>query len=190
MRFITYISLFLSLSLNAQIEYSGWNPEDVTRHLGNVQAPIDFGNECGVPYQMKSNVYGGMEFNGFTVNLRYIVLDVYGKLTNFGVEITLMQALSQGLLKLECDDSEITVHEETLSITEATKFEFKVYPNPTTDIVNVVGIGINLIEIIDMQGRTLYKVTQPSIHNRFNINLESGMYLVIVNNEVKKLMVK
>lgn len=189
MKHLLYI-LLLSLTAQAQITYDGWNPEDVTRHLGNVQANIDFGNECGVPFKMISNVYGGMEFNGKTVNLRFIELTVHGSLTNFGERIELQDAIAQGLLKLECDSTSITVHEESLNITEGDKLEFKMYPNPATDVVNIVGIGIERIEIIDMVGRTLYKVDKPSIHNRFNINLESGMYLVIVNNEVKKLIVK
>lgn len=79
--------------------------------------------------------------------------------------------------------------ETTLSIPEVEQNTFKIFPNPATDLVNIFGQNLSKIEITDLLGRTLYKIEQPSIFNTLNINLASGVYLVKVNDEVKKLIV-
>lgn len=80
-------------------------------------------------------------------------------------------------------------YEETLNVQQPNVTKFKMFPNPANDILNILGKNLTKIQITDLQGRTLYKINQPSINNILEINLASGVYFVKVNEEVKKLIV-
>jgi hypothetical protein len=63
-----------------------------------------------------------------------------------------------------------------------------IYPNPAQNIVNISGIDVNAIELMDITGRT-YKVTV--IDNQFNVNeIPAGTYTFTTgNNLVEKIIV-
>jgi hypothetical protein len=191
MRKLLYLLTLITVSAAAQIEYNGFDPSDVSRDLNNLTGSIGFGNECGVSNYMVSNVYEGIEFNGNSINVRFMSLDVYGSLTNYGEGLSLLDALQQGLFSMECESSTIILHETTLSNPVEEVSEIKMFPNPASDKVNIFGNNIESIVVRDLTGRVLLKVDSPKRLNVLTISeLSSGLYFVSINNTVKKLIKK
>jgi len=94
-------------------------------------------------------------------------------------------------------DGKIT-YSKTLQITLNNKPEtLNIYPNPTKNVVNVIGKNIQQISIIDFTGRTLIQQNFNNTNNvKLNIeNLNKGIYLLKVeevkgNMQTKKLIVE
>jgi Secretion system C-terminal sorting domain/Cleaved Adhesin Domain len=65
---------------------------------------------------------------------------------------------------------------------------FKVYPNPATNVVNVVaksGTTINQVEVTDINGRVVKAVTPKALTSEINISeLTSGVYFVKVASDL------
>jgi Secretion system C-terminal sorting domain len=65
---------------------------------------------------------------------------------------------------------------------------FKVYPNPATNVVNVVaksGTTINQVEVTDINGRVVKAVTPKALTSEINITeLTSGVYFVKVASDL------
>lgn len=188
---LAYLFLLLTLPAVAQIDYDGFSPDDVSRDLNIMSGSYGFGNECGVEFYMVSNVYEGIEFNGHVLNVRYMSLDVYGSLKNFGEKISLLEAYQLGLITSECNETEITVHETTLSAPAVVSQDVKMFPNPASDRVNILGKNIKSITIRDLSGKTLINISNPQELNIFSVSeLASGVYLVTINETTKKLIKK
>ncbi len=69
------------------------------------------------------------------------------------------------------------VHDLTTGIGENT-LGYSIYPNPTTDCLNIDGVNTESVKIFDMSGRLMLMVNE----NKVNVsNLESGYYTVLVN---------
>lgn len=99
------------------------------------------------------------------------------------------------------DNFELEIcYEDFLSVENQLLSQFKIYPNPSTDIVNIsMPEGLNTvdrIEVLDMSGRQvdLLDVKEVSFIQLNTSNYNSGIYLVKVNTSntsfVKKLIVK
>ena len=75
---------------------------------------------------------------------------------------------------------------ETLSINTNEIEQIKVYPNPTTDILNIkTSLEINRIEIYDLLGKNIKSYTKVS-NSAIDISqLETGLYLVKVYSKDK-----
>jgi subtilisin-like proprotein convertase family protein len=69
-----------------------------------------------------------------------------------------------------------------------------VYPNPTKDILNIdipQAIGTSKLKLYDVQGRFVMETTTNSTHEVMNIgNLQSGVYLLSIENENNKTVKK
>lgn len=95
---------------------------------------------------------------------------------------------------LNCADSiskVIMLNATDLASTIATHLEFKVYPNPATDVIYISSINaeINRIKLYDISGRVL--VSQDGNKKTSEINmkdLSSGVYYLEVNNQKIKLI--
>jgi hypothetical protein len=65
---------------------------------------------------------------------------------------------------------------------------FKLYPNPATNVVNVVaksGTTINQVEVTDINGRVVKAVTPKALTSEINISeLTSGVYFVKVASDL------
>ncbi|NLA23965.1 MAG: DUF4465 domain-containing protein [Bacteroidales bacterium] len=93
-------------------------------------------------------------------------------------------------------EKEITVIVSTVSVESIAKSNVKVYPNPSSDFVNITNLQANsLVEIIDLQGRTIASF----IANENNANISvfdfaKGIYQlrISLNGEsiIKKLIVQ
>ena len=72
---------------------------------------------------------------------------------------------------------------------------FKVYPNPTnSDITVDVSTKNSILQIVDITGKTVYTETLSQGKNNIQLDLENGVYMVIINNnfetQVEKLIVE
>jgi hypothetical protein len=72
---------------------------------------------------------------------------------------------------------------ETLNTKQFNTSAFKVYPNPTTDLITVSGLEpIENLKIVDFMGRTVMENNDSS--NNFSVaNLNSGVYFLIINQD-------
>ena len=71
------------------------------------------------------------------------------------------------------------VYAETEGIENAAMSTLSIYPNPAKDMVNVNGVSVNTLEVIDMAGRVVMKNEGK---NAININkLSNGVYTLRIN---------
>lgn len=112
-----------------------------------------------------------------SVNTTYFVqgTDVYGCVNNNNTSITLYVNACTGINELK-DESLI----------------LSVYPNPTSEILNVeLGVinGKTEIQIFDLLGKEIIHNSTFSIHNSINVSeLNNGIYFIKVGNTVRKLV--
>lgn len=75
---------------------------------------------------------------------------------------------------------------ETLSNQNEQKFEFKIYPNPTSDYVNIlIEDEVKIVTVFNMQGKEILKTNS----NRVDVsNLTSGVYMIeVITNSGKAI---
>jgi len=91
------------------------------------------------------------------------------------------------LIPVDCDANPCT----KTDIYEISSTEFKIYPNPTNDIIYISGVsGVNNIIITDLTGKTVIN-SKLSIDNSINISkLPAGIYLLRVNEKIAKIVKK
>jgi predicted secreted protein len=69
------------------------------------------------------------------------------------------------------------------SINETSKFQINVYPNPTTDFVNVTNAKGSIISVYNLIGQEVYSIESISDIQEVNVsNLPSGAYILRVAN--------
>ena len=92
-------------------------------------------------------------------------------------------------------------YDDLLSVTSSELAQFKMYPNPSTDIVNITLpqsiTDLNSIEVFDIAGRQIESINSFENLNAIQFNVSafnSGVYIVRLNTEkgsfAKKLIVK
>jgi len=195
MKNLLYILLIFTLSAQAQVESCSYVVIDATDRLRNMQEGIHYSPNCGGGCFLEVVAINGIEFNGEKIKIGDASLEVFGKLTNFGEEITDIEAYVLGLISTTCPNSWFIHHPETLSVTSNGASKIMMFPNPAKNIVNVVGNAIETIKIIDIQGRLLYTEMHPIRYNRLRLNLDAGLYFVKITDSngnvgTKKLIVK
>lgn len=98
------------------------------------------------------------------------------------------------LIDLNLDNSlpeSWTVSDDITNVAEQETFEgFRVFPNPTTEMVNIVG-GSGDYRITNMMGQTLMTGTIQANLQEINISeLPAGMYFITIGELTKKVVVK
>lgn len=91
---------------------------------------------------------------------------------------------------ISCDSGTIGIHEITVLVStlNSNYFDstiFKIYPNPTSNILNIQAETIlNSIELFDLKGRSI-ETYSPNVNETvLNLeNLKTGMYLLKLNSE-------
>ena len=96
---------------------------------------------------------------------------------------------------LMCFESEWTegveVEIKYVGINELETDSYSIYPNPTNGNVTFEGIGLNSIEIYDIQGRTLAQYTNLNGKLQINVNsYENGIYFVRLISSSGEMAVK
>ncbi len=73
--------------------------------------------------------------------------------------------------------------------------QLSIYPNPTTDLINIVYDGeIQLVELVDMKGALLYINNENKTEHQLPHSIQTGIYTVLIHTDNgivrKKLMIK
>lgn len=79
------------------------------------------------------------------------------------------------------------------SVVEEDPFDFEIYPNPSSEVVNIKsGDGSKALYIIDMNGKIMHH-TQINGSYQFNVSqmgLSAGIYFIKINETTKKLIIQ
>jgi hypothetical protein len=69
------------------------------------------------------------------------------------------------------------------------EFDFTIYPNPTSDYINIIGVEEgSLIKIIDSSGRIVF---DEFYHGTIDIHgFARGIYCIIIKDRVKKIIIQ
>jgi len=177
-RTIALFAIVLFNSIDAQVA-SDW---DLSNILSVMNKSWSIGNGCMESNHKTINIQEGLELNGHTLEIMDARLQVFGELTNFGQSIGVFNEL----IIYSCDSSELVLYQETLSADNNTlTFDFKVYPNPASNVLNIVIDDLDLYSVYDMRGNLILK----GINKTIEVNqLNSGVYFLYVQyNESRKI---
>jgi len=177
-RTIALFAIVLFNSIDAQVA-SDW---DLSNILSVMNKSWSIGNGCMESNHKTINIQEGLELNGHTLEIMDARLQVFGELTNFGQSIGVFNEL----IIYSCDSSELVLYQETLSADNNTlTFDFKVYPNPASNVLNIVIDDLDLYSVYDMRGNLILK----GINKTIEVNqLNSGVYFLCVQyNESRKI---
>ncbi len=81
----------------------------------------------------------------------------------------------------------------SLSADNIEAHSIKAYPNPVSDIIYISGHQAGIIEVFDMNGRSILKQNVTDINNQVEIDvggLKSGAYNLLVNNKFSGRFIK
>lgn len=79
---------------------------------------------------------------------------------------------------LTSEEISFTVTQSTASIDENT-LTYNVYPNPTTDFINIDGVNVQSVKIFDMSGKLM--ISENS--NKLDVSyLSNGYYTLLIND--------
>ena len=68
---------------------------------------------------------------------------------------------------------------QNLSVNDETRNEIKVYPNPTSDFIKIIGLeSIKEVLVFDLHGKLIQKLNDFSDHQLNVQNLPAGMYII------------
>tara|TARA_R110002020_G_scaffold200054_2_gene402104 strand:- start:14283 stop:14807 length:525 start_codon:yes stop_codon:yes gene_type:complete len=168
-KIILTLLLAFSLSTYSQIIRGG----DATEALNSVPSDLTIGNPCGVPSFMNIHYNGDYVLSG-DLHMQDGILTIYGSFNKNGFDVY-----------YDCDDAEIIIEDETLSIQTKQIEDFSVYPNPTNGIFHVKTSKHYTVDVYDMNGKLVTKT--PDLRN-----LPSGIYLAMITidgiRETKKII--
>lgn len=91
------------------------------------------------------------------------------------------------------DGNYATFNKSALAVADINKTVYKVYPTPTSDVLNIENIKEKtLIKIIDSTGKLIKEVTADNTKTQqINIKeLSSGIYYININNKIEKIIKK
>lgn len=132
-----------------------------------------------------SDANGDFEISGIPDGTYDILINIPGVAGTISQEVTIAEGAELLMTAMVGDEGIVFEVETVLGVDEI--IDFKVYPNPVSDILNVELKGESELIIRDMQGRMLIQ-KQFKDQMRINIgNLSEGMYLMELHQEDKIL---
>jgi len=76
------------------------------------------------------------------------------------------------------------IFETISSLSENIKNDIKIYPNPTTDFININGVGEGQISLTDISGKVIYQKNNCSQNEIIDLtSFNSGIYIINVMSE-------
>ena len=94
-------------------------------------------------------------------------------------------------LSPERAEYEFYIYDPNASITEVEEVSYKVYPNPSKDIIHITsssGLSLNCI-IYDLSGQKLLEKSSSSSSTSIDLaSFKQGMYIMKINNQIKKII--
>jgi len=169
MKAIIHLILLISIGINAQTFDMTADFDRFFLGDGTVELGFSPGNSCDSPVYMTAIYNGDMDMNSQNLELMHVHVIVQGNLIN------------EGTIVYRCDSSILEVLGGTLG-TDDHKKEFKVWPNPFTDFINVNG-EVQKLELFDVLGRKLKDYqTFGSRHSILTDSLATGLYFLRIND--------
>ena len=158
----------------------GFQMRDSTFYLEDFTGGWGVGNGCGVDNYMVTNCYSNMNMNFETLQVLNASITVHGIIEN------------EGEIYFLCDTSELIILGETLETEEVDLApEFKLFPNPAVNTVNVNGENIARIQFVNMSGQVIKDFKTTINRNKIQIsNLASGVYFINVYGTSGELVTK
>ncbi len=173
MKLFFYILPFLTLAQTDIV----WN--DLTNHLSNGKGGWGIGNACGEDYFSHGVYKGDLDMKGDPLQILNSHFVVEGNIINQGEIIYL------------CDNAILEVKGGVLSVENPTIEDFKIYPNPAINEINIKGIEVKELEIYDMTGRRIkHYQTFGMLHKIMIDDLQSGIYFLKINNSITHKIIK
>ena len=170
---IIYIALNLIVSCYGLLSAQQVNDWDATSILNDMEKSWSVGNGCFEGNRKVVNSYG-IELNGNTLEVMDARIQVFGRLTNWGEDIS----LDNSLIIYSCSSSEIVVYDEILNVEDVVEdFSVRVYPNPTNHYLNIDVSNLDSYTIYDING----KLVGNGVNKRINAyNLSEGIYFLVL----------
>ena len=171
--------LFIYLLLNVLAAFYGlvyaqnqgdW---DATIILRDMDKSWSVGNGCFEGHHKVVNSYG-IELNGNTLEVMDARIQVLGRLTNWGEDIS----LDNSLIIYSCSTSEIVVYNNILDVEDVVEdFIVRLYPNPTNHYLNIDADNLDSYTIYDISGKLIGR----GVDKRIDVyNLEEGVYFLVL----------
>lgn len=183
MKYIFMLAMLSAMTIQAQesdlnvmiiaTKFDGGPMSELGEYLLDMDMDLSAGNACSADTFLITRVPGDMNMNNHNLQLLKAHVTIQGEILN------------EGVVTFSCDTAILDFDEETLDVeSPLAKYEFKVYPNPTTDdYVNVNGRGIKRIQFINTIGQTVKYFETKADKNRILIdNLSSGLYIIRVQD--------
>ena len=166
--------IFILLSFNAHAQLDAdWDATDL---LSNINESWSIGNGCSENGFKVVTVYGDIEIEDNTIEVMDIVLQlINGNITQYG---NIIDYYNHPNILFSCDSSDIICYNETLGDNEENSNRVKliVYPNPTSDYLNIKSETLVVYEIRDING----KIVKSGKNSIINVtNLENSLYFLI-----------
>jgi hypothetical protein len=168
----TLITLIFPLIMIGQ----GHPMDDMTWWLSDMDASKSVGNACDVGNYLDTNVFSDMNMNFNTLEVLNARITIHGVIVN------------EGTILFLCDTAVIEFAETLTDGVQTERNDFKIYPNPAVDIVNINGVGIEKIEIFDALGKAVKRYRTMTQRNMIDVsNLSTGIYLVVITSSDNKM---
>ena len=170
---IIYIALNLIVSCYGLLNAQQVNDWDATSILNDMDKSWSVGNGCFEGHHKVVNSYG-IELNGNTLEVMDARIQVLGRLTNWGEDIS----LDNSLIIYSCSTSEIVVYNNILDVEDVVEdFIVRLYPNPTNHHLNIDTDNLDSYTIYDISGKLIGR----GVDKRIDVyNLEEGVYFLVL----------
>jgi hypothetical protein len=160
-------------------------PFDLTPHIDVMTDGWSIGNGCDELFTDWMTTTS-IETNGHVLEVMNGSLTINGCIYENGIEMDVVDLLSNGKIMLSCVESSISVltNCQTLDVDDhEIDFEVtKVFPNPFTDHITVKGENIKKISLFDLNGKSMFNKKTNAITTLMNLtDLSSGLYLLKVD---------
>lgn len=105
-----------------------------------------------------------------------------------------IQCVSNDQFGFMVDDFKVEGN-QTASVDDFTAAQFKIHPNPATDIININNgseLVISEVNLVDLQGRVLQTIKNDNLNDaQINVStLSSGMYFLDIQTDSGKVVKK
>lgn len=152
---------------------------DLTNALYNKSEGWSIGNACGEFDILQGIIKEDLDMEGGNLEILFGHVVVEGEVINVGSIVYM------------CDTSILELNGGTLSMDQPIKPELKIYPNPAINEINIKGIEVVQLELYDMTGRRIkHYQTFGQLHRIMIDDLAAGVYILIINGDIKKKIVK
>lgn len=189
-RHIKLLLLLLTMPFLPQAQTSEFYIFDMSDFLADMEKDWSIGNGIDIytgefvgPY-FEAEVHGGMNMNGYRLEIMNATITVYG------------DSINSGIVQKRFESSNLYFAPLLNVESRPERLEIKLYPNPSNKTVTIEGVYMQRITVYDMNGKIVNRSKPRS--NEFKMNVStfpSGVYIMQIwcddgRGVFKKLIVK